>query len=108
MPTDPKKLIEIETFKKLDPLIHQEPYKKLRADSENIKFLKEQILKENRAPTDEEVAKIGQYNAQMMKKVKKMTAEVFHANPTLRIRKMTQIEKGHIAMNYIRMHEDPN
>ena len=65
MPTYPQRLIEINAYKNLEPILYHEPHKKLQKRVLKIKDLKEQIQKEQRMPTEPEVRQIAKYNEQM-------------------------------------------
>lgn len=61
-PTDPKKVIELNMYKSLEPILYLEPHKKLLRYINKIATLKARIIEENRAPSNAEMAMIAKYN----------------------------------------------
>ena len=63
--------------------------------------MKEKITNEGRPPTNIEVAKIAKYNEYMLTRVHKILKNDPANN------KLTSIEKGRIALEFIKMNEQP-
>ena len=61
--------------------------------------MKDKIIREGRPPTDIEIAKIAKYNEYMMNRANK----ILRNNPNHN--KLTSIEQGRIALEFIKMNE---
>ena len=73
---------------------------------EKNRLMKEQINREGRLPTDSEIKQIAKYNERMQVLATNLINSVLDSNP--QVRNITQLERGRLAMEYIRMQEEPD
>ena len=61
-PTNPMKVVELASYKTLEPILFLEPHKHLQKRVDKIANMKARIKDEGRPPTDIELAAISKYN----------------------------------------------
>ena len=105
-PTDPKKLIELNLYASLEPILYLDPHKKLIKYINKVSGIKQSLTNENRPPTNAEIAMIAKYNEQMIKRANKAMNEAIENDPN--VKNISSIEKARIGLQFIQMNEEPD